>query len=201
MTVSEPSQVIQPSIPDGGQCNEQSVPQLSPAYGIIDPDYARIFTIARCIAWAEGYALVMHGSFTRDLDLIAIPWAAHACEPDHLAKRIENAAGLTISVPPKNDKPFGRLVWTMMLPTFADPRFVDLSITPKHPVTDAAFIAHAWNCHDDLTAALKTALDHIEHMAAWIAAQKAGYSFESLGEDMPNMRRALLSSTRKDERA
>ncbi len=100
------------------------------AYGIIDPDYARIFTIARCIAWAEGYALAMHGSFTRDLDLIAVPWAAHACEPDHLARRIENAAALTISVAPKNDKPFGRLVWTMTLPTFADPRFVDLSVMP-----------------------------------------------------------------------
>ena len=29
MTVSEPSQVIQPSIPDCGQSNEQSAPQLS----------------------------------------------------------------------------------------------------------------------------------------------------------------------------
>lgn len=30
---------------------------------------------------------------------------------------------------------------------------------------------------------LKAANTHIEHMAAWIAAQKAGYSFEGLGED------------------
>lgn len=40
-------------------------------------------------------------------------------------------------------------------------------------------------------AALKTALDHIEHMAAFIGVQKLGYSFESLGEDMPGMRAAL----------
>lgn len=39
--------------------------------------------------------------------------------------------------------------------------------------------------------ALKLALAHIEHMSAWIAAQKAGYSFESLGEDMPGIRAAL----------
>jgi hypothetical protein len=45
----------------------------------------------------------------------------------------------------------------------------------------------------DLTphAALALAIEHIEHMAAWIAKQNAGYSFESLGEDMPGMRAAV----------
>lgn len=38
--------------------------------------------------------------------------------------------------------------------------------------------------------ALKAAIGHIEHMAAWIAKQNAGYSFESLGEDMPGIRAA-----------
>ena len=125
---------VQGSIADGRQCNEQSGQSLSPAFGIIDPDYARIFTIARCLAWAEGYAIAMHGSFTRDLDLIAVPWAPQACEPEHLARRIESAAGLKISVHPKNDKPFGRLVWTMTLPNFGDPRFVDLSIIPRSSI-------------------------------------------------------------------
>ena len=125
---------VQGSSADGQQCNEQSGQSLSPAFGIIDPDYARIFTIARCLAWAEGYAIAMHGSFTRDLDLIAVPWAPHACEPEHLARRIESAAGLKISVHPKNDKPFGRLVWTMTLPNFGDPRFVDLSIIPRSSI-------------------------------------------------------------------
>ncbi len=39
--------------------------------------------------------------------------------------------------------------------------------------------------------ALAKALDHIEHMSAWIARQNAGYSFESISEDMPEMRKAL----------
>lgn len=43
---------------------------------------------------------------------------------------------------------------------------------------------------EDLRAALRTAITHIDHMAAWITAQKAGYSFESLGEDMPGIRAA-----------
>lgn len=71
----------------------------------------------------------------------------------------------------------------------------------KQAVIDAEFIAHAWNCHDDLTAALRTALDHIEHMAAWISATNTKakwsneiYSFESLGEDRPAMRAALAAT-------
>lgn len=43
----------------------------------------------------------------------------------------------------------------------------------------------------DMLAALKVANDHIEHMAKWIGDQKAGYSFEALGEDMPGIRAAI----------
>ncbi len=39
--------------------------------------------------------------------------------------------------------------------------------------------------------ALKTAIGHLEHMAAWITTQNAGYSFEGLGEDMSGIRDAL----------
>lgn len=42
--------------------------------------------------------------------------------------------------------------------------------------------------------ALTLAIHHIEHMAAWITAQNAGYSFESLGEDMPGIRAAVGGS-------
>ncbi len=43
--------------------------------------------------------------------------------------------------------------------------------------------------------ALTTAVRHIEHMAAWITKQNAGYSFESLGEDMPRIRATLLQTS------
>jgi hypothetical protein len=101
-------------------------------YGIIDPDYARVFTMARCLAWQEGYALAMHGSFTRDLDLIAVPWTDAACEPEHLVQRIADATGLKL---PRGTawgrKPHGRKAFTLVFPGFADPRFVDLSVTPR----------------------------------------------------------------------
>ena len=104
-------------------------------YGIIDPDYARIFTIARTLCWSEGYALTMHGSFTRDLDLVAVPWTDRAREPEHLARRVLETCGLKDSHSNPGEKPHGRLVWTMRLPDFGDPRFVDFSIIPPTPAT------------------------------------------------------------------
>lgn len=50
----------------------------------------------------------------------------------------------------------------------------------------------------DAHEALKVAIGHIEHMAAWITATKINtYSFESLGEDMPWLREALTTSAPK----
>jgi len=42
-----------------------------------------------------------------------------------------------------------------------------------------------------LDSALRTCVEHIEHMAKFIADRKLGYSFESLGEDMPDIRTLL----------
>jgi len=53
------------------------------------------------------------------------------------------------------------------------------------------------NSHDDLVAHLHCAIGHIEHMAAWIGEQRAGYSFEPLGEDMPDMRAALKARAKE----
>lgn len=47
---------------------------------------------------------------------------------------------------------------------------------------------------DRLRAALKLAIDHIEHMAAHFSNLGTGYSFESLGEDMPGIKAALATT-------
>ena len=118
---------------DNYQNDAQAEPKREPTgapYGIIDPDYGRVYTIARKLAWEEGYAIGLHGSFTRDLDLIAVPWTDTACEPEHLIRRIVDATGLKlrdgVAV-----KPHGRRAWTLKFPTFGDPRFVDLSVMPR----------------------------------------------------------------------
>jgi hypothetical protein len=109
----------------------EPVTERGAVYGIIDPDYGRWYTIIRKLAWEEGYAIGMHGSFTRDLDVIAVPWADRVCEPEHLVRRIcASIAGLRSLPSNPGTKPHGRLVWTLVPEAFGDPRFVDLSIIP-----------------------------------------------------------------------
>jgi hypothetical protein len=109
-------------------------PATGSAYGIIDPDYARVFTHARIIAWQFGYACLAHGSFTRDLDLLLVPWTENACAGtiEGIVRRIADVAGLTLQGEP-SDKPHGRKAWTLLFPGFNDPRWVDVSaFTPNN---------------------------------------------------------------------
>jgi hypothetical protein len=39
-----------------------------------------------------GYAIGVHGSLAYDIDLIAAPWAEHACQPKELADAIQKVA-------------------------------------------------------------------------------------------------------------
>ncbi len=48
-----------------------------------------------------------------------------------------------------------------------------------------------------LRKALELAIDHIEHMAAWFSGKGTGYSFESLGEDMPGIKDALSGTIKE----
>lgn len=100
-------------------------------FGIIDPDYARIYTQARVLAWSEGYALTLHGSFTRDLDLVAVPWTDSACEPEHLVRRLAEVAELRLRDDDPSTMPHGRLAWTLRLPGFGEPRWVDFGVMPR----------------------------------------------------------------------
>jgi hypothetical protein len=104
-----------------------AAPQAGLPFGIIDPDYATAYTKIRIAAWQYGYAIGLQGSFTRDLDLIAVPWTAMACPAEHLVKQIEYRSGLKRQGPPK-EQPHGRRSWSLLFPGFEDPRWVDLSV-------------------------------------------------------------------------
>jgi len=114
------------SVPAGGE-----VPAGAP-FGIIDPDYARIFTKARILAWQYGYALVMHGSFTRDLDLLLVPWEdrAGSSSVQPIINMLAEDCSLRIQDGSPSDKPHGRKCWTLLLPGFTERRWVDLSVMP-----------------------------------------------------------------------
>ena len=100
------------------------------AWGVIDPDYARIFTQARIVAWQYGWACLAHGSFTRDLDLLLVPWTEGRKEdPAYLVRRIADVCGLEVQGDPSN-KPHGRQAWSLLLPGFSEVRWVDVSAYP-----------------------------------------------------------------------
>lgn len=107
-------------------------------YGIIDPDYARVFTQARIVAWQYGYACVMHGSFTRDLDLLLVPWTDKAvANGDQLMRLIAQGCGLRFRGGKEDintahvdwsEKPHGRKACSLFFQEFGDRRWIDISI-------------------------------------------------------------------------
>ena len=114
-------------------------PPPAQVFGIIDPDYARIFTmarlLARLLAWQYGYSCCAQGSFTRDLDLLLTPWTEQAWAEalPTIVSLLADAAGLRVLGEP-SDKPHGRRAWTLVFPAFGDPRYVDISGFPGPPL-------------------------------------------------------------------
>lgn len=53
--------------------------------------YAEILPITREVAKSCGYAIAVHGSMTRDLDLVAVPWIEKHLKAETLVLRIEKA--------------------------------------------------------------------------------------------------------------
>lgn len=80
----------------------------------------------------QGYAVAVHGSLKRDIDLIAVAWTETARPPDELVRVIQGAVGgilgncLRIGEP--SIKPHGRIAYTLIHPGFAGE--IDLSIIP-----------------------------------------------------------------------
>lgn len=84
-----------------------------------------------------GYAIGVHGSLRRDLDLIAVPWSEDHADKDDLARSIQEAAcGLWQERYEWQQKPCGR--WAVSIPIcwldYDDPRpsagHIDLSVMP-----------------------------------------------------------------------
>jgi hypothetical protein len=94
------------------------------------------------VARFYGYALGLHGSMERDLDLIAVPWTDGAAPAETLVEAIREAVdGFIRNDPPtegnKYDyqtrspatKPHGRRAWSIY---FSGRRFyIDLSVIPR----------------------------------------------------------------------
>lgn len=82
-----------------------------------------------------GYALTVHGSLNRDIDLVAIPWREHqVADPDRLVARLSGAiAGITGRCNPAQgwtEKPHGRRAKVLLVWCGENTGSLDLSVMP-----------------------------------------------------------------------
>jgi hypothetical protein len=92
--------------------------------------YGLYFVAMAKTARGLGYALGLHGSMQRDLDVIAVPWTEDAADADALVKALADAHGLRVSEDSPKVKPHGRRAYVLAMGgTF----YVDLSVmsTPE----------------------------------------------------------------------
>lgn len=78
-----------------------------------------------------GYALALHGSAQRDLDVIAVPWIENAASPQELVQALcaefDVAPNQPLAEP--TVRPHGRMSWSIPLWWGA---YIDLSVIPKY---------------------------------------------------------------------
>jgi hypothetical protein len=99
--------------------------------------YEPLIPVVRDVAWGLGYAVGVHGTLRRDLDLIATPWIDDAAGADLLVAEVTRAVGGCQTEP--SSKPHGRRAWSIIL--FQHPPapkhdpwrypWIDLSVMPR----------------------------------------------------------------------
>lgn len=102
--------------------------------------YAVTWAEIRKTAHEHGYALTLHGSLTRDLDVVAVPWIEDASNEKVLVEAICETAGGYIPPDERNPalKPHGRKAWIICFGGASGefsseelPTYIDLSVMPK----------------------------------------------------------------------
>lgn len=90
-----------------------------------------------------GYALAVHGSLKRDIDLVAVAWTEQAVSSDELANAIlqvartetgyaELSADLAGEI--RSERPHGRIAWAIIV---AGGSYIDLSVIGPYPSAGA----------------------------------------------------------------
>ena len=97
--------------------------------------FERHIETIRDIAWGCGYAIGVHGSIRRDIDLIAAPWITYATDDEVLARSIAESVNGWILYreghPTWGAKPHGRRAYTIMLREPHARTYLDLSVMPR----------------------------------------------------------------------
>lgn len=91
-----------------------------------------ILPAVREVARHNGYAVAVHGSLKRDIDLIAVAWTEQAETAEVLVGAIRGAIGGVLGncgiLGERSQKPHGRIAYTLLHPGFAGE--IDLSVIP-----------------------------------------------------------------------
>lgn len=101
------------------------------------PTTDEVIADVRRIASDYGYALGVHGSLKRDLDLIAAPWVTRARAASSLARAVGMLPYLRMrkddEFQPPISRPHGRLGWVyyVVRSQRETPFYVDLSVMPR----------------------------------------------------------------------
>jgi hypothetical protein len=118
--------------------------------------YSALIGPLRAVAMAHGYAIGVHGSLARDIDLIVVPWTVEASDQAAVAralieevKRVNGhvfVAERVVDVDPYDftkrspePKPHGRMSWSLHLGGAG--AYVDLAIFP--PLANPVQALHA----------------------------------------------------------
>ncbi|MFA4971819.1 MAG: hypothetical protein WC683_04350 [bacterium] len=90
--------------------------------------YSFYYTALAATARRYGYALALHGSMQRDLDMIAVPWTDKAVSAERLIEVLRTRHGLFKGQPAGAKMPHGRRCWSLM---FGGHAYADISVLPR----------------------------------------------------------------------
>ena len=93
------------------------------------PMYCAMYPELAEITRKHGYALAVHGSVSRDLDLICVPWLENVSTPEEVIEDLVKKFYLERVPGDPELKVHGRLVYVLTL-GFGD-CFIDLSFMPR----------------------------------------------------------------------
>ncbi len=104
--------------------------------------YGALIRALRYVAYRCGYALAVHGTLRRDIDLIACPWRDNAVGAACLIEELRKTAEIIIGTARAKEsdikagchpekKPLGRLGWAFYLTDEDNGPYLDISVMPK----------------------------------------------------------------------
>ena len=100
--------------------------------------YDALINALRYVAYRGGYAIAVHGSLKRDIDLVACPWRENPITPNGLISNIQSICEQVIGFgyfkegdKQPETKPCGRLAYTIYLEHGEDSIYLDISVMPE----------------------------------------------------------------------